>query len=60
MKINNKQSIKMKKTYVIPQLETVVFSSENQVLCSSTTGSGSAYADNFIKNDLTGDSDFWN
>lgn len=50
----------MKKTYVIPQVATLVFNSENLILCASSTSGGSASADNFIKDDLTGDNDFWN
>ena len=50
----------MKKSYVIPKMEIVVFDSENSVLCASSTGSGSASADDFVKDDLTGNADFWN
>ena len=50
----------MKKNYVIPKMEIVVFDSENSVLCASSTGSGSASADDFVKDDLTGNNDFWN
>ncbi len=50
----------MKKTYVIPQIETLAFNSENLVLCASLTSGGSASADDFIKDDLTGNNDFWN
>lgn len=49
----------MKKTYVTPHLESTIFDAENMVLCASPTG-GSASADDFIKDDLTGDNDFWN
>ena len=52
----------MKKTYVIPQIVALTFVSENLVLCASSTSTsgGSASADDFIKNDLTGNNDFWN
>lgn len=57
---NIKTHTDMKKNYVIPKMEIVVFDSENSVLCASGTGSGSAFADDFVKDDLTGNNDFWN
>ena len=50
----------MKKNYVIPKMEIVVFDSENSVLCTSGSGGGSASADDFVKDDLTENNDFWN
>lgn len=50
----------MKKSYLMPQMQIVVLDSEGLVLCASSNNGGSASADNFIKDDLTGDNDFWN
>ena len=50
----------MKKTYLKPQVETSVLSAENLVLCASSAGDGSASANDFVKEDLTGDNNFWN
>ena len=57
---NIKTHTDMKKNYVIPKMEIVVFDSENSVLCTSGSGSGSASADDFVKDDLTENNDFWN
>lgn len=49
----------MNKNYLSPRLDVVVFVAEDLVLCTSEDAGSGAAANDFIKDDLTGD-DFWN
>lgn len=49
----------MSKNYLSPRLDVVVFCSEDLVLCASKEDSAGASANDFFKDDLTGE-DFWN
>lgn len=50
----------MKSIYESPKLSVLTIAAENLVLCASVTLLHSAQAVDFGKNDLTGETDFWN